>query len=243
MARKQTPSFRGRPVDAQVDARPPKTPPDAKVRRHVDDPVGFEPLDDVVVAGDGHEAAWGCFIANCFGYGCGANARDGAIDEAREFVEDYERLRAGGLCQCAGEVATELFAAAKDLIGFDPGRRGAEADGGEEFGYLFDRQVVEAIDDGAILRPIEMVDERIAEGGAGDCGLATARGADDQADLPGFVERRDFDLEVLAGFCGKRQVEEAGELADSEGVVDRAFVSNGNCGHGYRVQGSGITGS
>ena len=86
---------------------------------HVDDPIGCEPLENVVVAGDGDETAVDLSAANCFRDGGGADAGHVAIDDAGEFVEGDQgqggRWKAEGWrnftfgCgQCSGEIAAKL---------------------------------------------------------------------------------------------------------------------------------------
>jgi len=54
---------------------------------HVDDPVGRKPLENVVVAGDGDEAALDLAAAYCLGNGGGADLGDIAVDDAGKFIE------------------------------------------------------------------------------------------------------------------------------------------------------------
>ena len=76
------------------------------------------------------------------------------------------------------------------MVGFDPGRRRAEADGGEERGDLPDRERLEAIDDGAVGGPVGGAVIVVAEEVACERGLAAAGGADDEANVPVVAERR-----------------------------------------------------
>src|SRR6185312_11739078 len=96
MALKQLPCSQLAAMDFQLDARSPKTPPSEVSGCHVQDPVGFEPLGDVVVACDGHEAAWQMATADSFGDRGGADFGDVAIDDVGELVEGDEGGRGAG---------------------------------------------------------------------------------------------------------------------------------------------------
>jgi len=72
----------------------------------------------------------------------------------------------------SAKVTRELFAAAEHVVRLDPGRWRAETDGGEKLGDLFGGKVTEAVDDGAVRRPVAWRVEVVAEGVTGDGAFA-----------------------------------------------------------------------
>jgi hypothetical protein len=95
MALKQLPSSQLAAMDFQLDARSPKTPPSEFSGRHVQDPIGFEPVGDIVVASHGHESARQVAATNALGDCRGAHFGDVAVDDAGEFVEGDDGLELG----------------------------------------------------------------------------------------------------------------------------------------------------
>ena len=91
MTRKQPPRLTRATNDFKLDRRSPKTPPLERRGRHVDDPVGLEPLGHVVVARHGDEAAADAARANPLRHRRRNDPGDVAIDDGGEFVENDER--------------------------------------------------------------------------------------------------------------------------------------------------------
>src|SRR6516165_5735681 len=104
------------PYDGEGDGRTSlKTPPLKGVVGGVVEPVGLEPVDDVLVAGDGDEAL--LTLTNCSSKRVGADLGDGAIDGARELIDDGQRQRLG---EEAGHHGAELLAGREDVVGAQP---------------------------------------------------------------------------------------------------------------------------
>ena len=93
MTLKQLPSSQFAAMDFQLDRRSPKTPPCEFACGHVNDPIWLEPVGDVVMARDGHEAARQVAAADAFRDRGRADFGDIAIDDAGEFVESDEGSR------------------------------------------------------------------------------------------------------------------------------------------------------
>src|SRR4051794_18881903 len=95
MTLEQVPRRAGDAADVELDrGASPKTLPGEGAGGEVEGPVGGEPGEDVVVAGDGDETFRGDEVrADSLGDGGGADAGDGAVDGAGEFVECDERRR------------------------------------------------------------------------------------------------------------------------------------------------------
>src|SRR6187551_3382272 len=91
MTRKQSPRSISRAEQIEPDRWPPKTPPLTRASRHVHDPVGLEPLGDVVMAGNRDESAIHGSAADRFGDGGTADPRHVTIDDAGEFIEGDDR--------------------------------------------------------------------------------------------------------------------------------------------------------
>jgi hypothetical protein len=127
-----------------------KAPPLKGVVGGAIDPVGLEPVDDVLVTGDGDEAL--LTLADRPGQGVGADLGDGAIDRARELIDDGERE---GLGEEAGHQGAELLAGGEDVERAQPGGGRREADGGEELDDLLDRHGRgKGVEDGAVGGPV-----------------------------------------------------------------------------------------
>lgn len=87
MTLKQGPRRSSTAMDLNFERRSPKPPPVEFARRHIERPIGLEPLGDIIMTGDSDEAAANSTGANSFG-DCGRpDFRDVAIDDAGEFIE------------------------------------------------------------------------------------------------------------------------------------------------------------
>ena len=75
---------------------------------HVEDPVGGQPRDDVIVAGNGDELTLEVAGPDRLGDGGGSDTSHGAVDDAGEFVEDDGF--GIGIEQSSREIRAELFA-------------------------------------------------------------------------------------------------------------------------------------
>jgi hypothetical protein len=95
-----------------------KRPPRELVRGRIVDPVGIEPVDDVIVAGDGNEL----FPrgADRPGNRSGPDSGDRAIDDRRELINYSETIRFG---ERARHPHAELFAGREGVVRSQPGRR------------------------------------------------------------------------------------------------------------------------
>ena len=186
------------------------------------DPVGFEPVQTIVMAGHGDEFL--AAAADAFGDGGGADPGGGSVHDAGEFIDDGE---IGHLGEGAGEVDAELFAIAEGVHGTQPGRRGAEADGAEQFGDVADSEAGgEAVEDAFVLGPGPFRYDFFAEGVAGEGRLSAAGGADDDADVP-VVGQSEMVMPGLPGARGGRDVEDAFELPDARGCADGDALGDG----------------
>src|SRR5262245_19224813 len=133
MTRKASPHSCPATVELQFDGGPPKTPPVIRrgrlfilfidvvmrkfARRHVDRPIGRQPLEHVVMARDGHESTLNLLVADGFSHRRRTDARHIPIHYAREFIEHYKRRPAA---ERSGQIAAKLLAVAEYLVGFDP---------------------------------------------------------------------------------------------------------------------------
>jgi len=98
---------------------------------------------------------------------------------------------------------------------------------------LFDEEVAEAVDDGAVGRPVFWFVDAVGEGARAMVDLPEPEGPTIRADLPGVIEGGEFCREVFGAIFLEGHVEEAGDLADAEGVVERTSDLGGEGGHGF----------
>ena len=125
--------------------------------------------------------------------------------------------------QRSRQIAAEAFAGAELGVGAEPGRRGAEADGGQRARDLLDRQVrVKRVDHRAIAVPVARLVHRASEDPAGERALPAGGRADDQADLPGFGQVGKLGPKALRKRIFHRQVEHPRDLPHAKAVADRA---------------------
>ena len=110
MLRKTGPVFFIAAQDFELNAGAPKTPPCQFSGRHVENPIGREPIDDVVMAGERDKTLLDEVFADSVGDRGGGRFRDRSIDDARKFVEYNEFRRR--VEERASEFATEFFAVA-----------------------------------------------------------------------------------------------------------------------------------
>ena len=188
MTRKHPPRTTPATKDFKLDRRSPKTPPDETGRRHVDHPVGLQPLGHVVMAGDRHEAAADPLRADAFGNCRRNDPGNVAVHHAGELVERDHLAGVAAAGKGPGQIAAELLPVAQHAVRLDPTRRRGEADRGKEVRDFLNRALAQSVDDCLVGRPLLGPVEAPAEQRPGDGAFAAARGAHDQPDLPG--ERR-----------------------------------------------------
>src|SRR5688572_19818388 len=92
MTRKQSPRRMLATNDFDTDRRSPKSPPLTLTGGHVDNPIGLEPLGNVIVTGNRNKSAMHQSAANRLGHGGAADARDVPVDDACELVKGHDRL-------------------------------------------------------------------------------------------------------------------------------------------------------
>jgi hypothetical protein len=123
--------------------------------------------------------------------------------------------------QRGGQLAAEFLAIAEHREWLKPGRRAAEAHGGERLRDRVDRQLAQAVDHRAIGRPAARAMEKVAERPLRDGRLPAAGWPDDRADCPGFLQVRQLDRESLRELSADRQIKHAGDLPHAKAVVER----------------------
>lgn len=220
MLRKTGPVFFIAAHDFQVNAGAPKTPPGKLPGRHVENPIGFEPIDDVVMTGERDETLLNEVFADSVGDRGGRGLCDRSVDDARKFVENNEFRRR--VEERAGKFAAEFFAVAERCERLRPTRRRTETDRRQHADDLLHRTLAETVDRRAVGRPIGAAENFGRVNLLRDGTFAAAGGADDKADSPIFVEtRRRFERNDFFRFGFDRRVEHTGERANSEGVVNR----------------------
>ncbi|MGA2032313.1 MAG: hypothetical protein ABSG68_08670 [Thermoguttaceae bacterium] len=199
VAAKQNPGGAVDRSDLKTELRPaplaaPKTPPCQLSAGHVKNPIRLQPIENIIVAGHGHEALCNAGVADRLLQGEAADLSDGAIDQASELVEGHQgRVAQNG----PGQVATEALAVAQYAIRLEPGGRRRQPDGGEGLHDMLDGSAGrEAVDDGNVCGPIAVGIEGVGEAGPGHAGFARAAGADDGADLPVLIGGRELHVKL-----------------------------------------------
>lgn len=220
MLRKTGPTFFIAAQDFELNAGAPKTPPRQFAGRHIENPIGLEPIDDVVMTGERDETLLDEVFANAVGDRGGGGFSDRSIDDARKFVENNEFRRR--VEERASEFAAEFFAVAERRERLRPTRRRPETDRRQHADDLLHRTLAETVDRRAVGRPIGAAENFGRVNLLRDGTFAAAGGADDKADSPIFVEtRRRFERNDFFRFGFDRRVEHTGERANSERIVNR----------------------
>ncbi len=225
MTRKQRPRTAPATKDCKLDRRSWKTPPRERRGGHVDDPIGLEPLGDVVVAGDGDEAAGDPPGPQRLRRRRRDHPRHVAVHDAGEFVEHHRPVGRATAGQRAGQVAAKLLAVAQHVVRLDPTRRRAEADGRQQAGDLLDRAVPQPVDNRLLRRPLPRTIDAAGEHGPRDGALAAAGGPHDQPHAPvaALPAVGKIDAKTLRRPLRQRNVEHARYLLHAEGIEDRAI--------------------
>ncbi len=220
MLRKTGPVFFIAAQDFELNAGAPKTPPCQFSGRHVENPIGLEPVDDVVMTRERDETLLNEVFADSVGDRGRGGFRDRSVDDARKFVEYNEFRRR--VEERAGEFAAELFAVAQRRERLRPTRRRAETDRRQHPNDFLRRAFAEIIDRRLVGRPIGAAENFGRVNRFRDGTFAASGGADDYTDSPIFVEtRRRFERNDFLRFRFDRRVEHAGDRAHSERIVNR----------------------
>jgi hypothetical protein len=225
MAAEQSPSGSRCFMDPEFNRRSsPKGPPVEPQIRRVVHPIGIEPVDDVVVAGQGDEPR-AAPLPERLGHGGTGDAGGVAIHDAGELVEDHG-LRV--LEHEPGELAAELLAVRQVGEPLEPVRRAREPDRGQG---LRDRLAVERgrepVDDRRVLGPlVPLVEQGVGEGPAADGRLAGPGRPDDQADLPGFLLDGDVHVPLVPDGRAIGHVEHSPYLRNAETRPDGRLDQN-----------------
>ena len=152
MLRKTGPIFFIAAQDFELNAGAPKTPPCQFSGRHIENPIGLEPIDDVVMTGERDETFLNEVFADSVGDRGGRGFRDRSVDDACKLVENNEFRRR--IEERAGEFAAEFFAVAQRRERLRPTRRRPETDRRQHTNDFFHRAVAEIVDRRFIGRPI-----------------------------------------------------------------------------------------
>ena len=187
-------------VNLEVEGgTPSKAPPGKLPAGRVEDPARFQPVEDIVMAGEQYAAPGGA--APRFGKGQRAEARNLAVNNGGELIDDnFVR----GVADEAGEAGAEFFAIGQDGERAEPRGHVAKAYSGEGGGDFVEvAGGCDGVDDGTVGGPamVEVMETGgVSEDAVAEGGLAGAGGTDDDAKFPveAFDRKVGVEVEVAA---------------------------------------------